>query len=370
MSATRKIDTRDLRELEPLSGFSDGRLAELADLCVLQSALPDTEPFSERGVAGQSVYLVRGELSLRLADGRAVLMAGGSREARHPLGKHDGVFSSARAVSDVDLVRIDDDLIDVMATWDALGTGNAGSGNADTESAESGRSAVPTAAPITPASRDALSRIFGSGIFRYGAFARLPAAHIEALFSRFSRSAVQAGDVVIRQGDDGDFYHVIETGIFRVTRSSGGVAITLAELRSGAAFGEEALVAGTKRNATVTAQTAGTLLRLSKEDFMTLLREPLLHRVSMDEARQKVASGGQWLDVRLPAEARHDRLPGAINIPLADIRSAFGSLNHGLEYVVYCHSERRSSAAAFLLAQRGYKAYLLQGGLRGGEWQG
>jgi rhodanese-related sulfurtransferase len=33
--------------------------------------------------------------------------------------------------------------------------------------------------------------------------------------------------------------------------------------------------------------------------------------------------------------------------------------------VLYCQSERRSAAAAFLLAQRGYKAFLLAGGLWG-----
>jgi rhodanese-related sulfurtransferase len=56
-----------------------------------------------------------------------------------------------------------------------------------------------------------------------------------------------------------------------------------------------------------------------------------------------------------------------MNVPLAEIRSAFGVLDKSKEYVVYCQSERRSSAAAFLLAQNGYKAFLLQGGLWAGK---
>ena len=33
------------------------------------------------------------------------------------------------------------------------------------------------------------------------------------------------------------------------------------------------------------------------------------------------------------------------------------------EYIAYCQSGRRSAAAAFLFAQRGFKVWLLEGGL-------
>jgi rhodanese-related sulfurtransferase len=139
----------------------------------------------------------------------------------------------------------------------------------------------------------------------------------------------------------------------------------LAELRSGDAFGEEALVSDVKRNATVTMKSDGALLRLAKKDFIELLREPLLRRVSAEEARAKVTAGARWIDVRYPSEYQYDRLPGAINIPLSEIRNAFGALDKEKEYVLYCQSERRSAAAAFLLAQRGYRTFVLAGGLWG-----
>jgi rhodanese-related sulfurtransferase len=75
--------------------------------------------------------------------------------------------------------------------------------------------------------------------------------------------------------------------------------------------------------------------------------------------------GGQWIDVRYPSEYQYDKLPGAMNIPLSEIRNAFDVLDKERDYLLYCQSERRSSAAAFLLAQRGYRAYLLSGGLWG-----
>ena len=123
-------------------------------------------------------------------------------------------------------------------------------------------------------------------------------------------------------------------------------------------------MAETARNATVTMKTGGVLLRLAKSDFIDLLRAPLLHRLGPAAAKQKVAAGAIWLDVRFPAEYQHDGLPGAINIPLNEVRQALSMLDKGKEYIAYCQTGRRSSAAAFLLSQRGFGAYLLDGGLK------
>jgi rhodanese-related sulfurtransferase len=92
----------------------------------------------------------------------------------------------------------------------------------------------------------------------------------------------------------------------------------------------------------------------------------LLHRIDYTAAQAKVARGeAVWLDVRYPAEFGEDGLPGALNLPLNEVRHALGALEKNREYVVYCRSGRRSSAATFLLAQFGYTAWLLDGGLRG-----
>ena len=139
----------------------------------------------------------------------------------------------------------------------------------------------------------------------------------------------------------------------------------IAVLKPGDAFGEEALLADASRNATVTMKTDGVLLGLSKADFSELLKEPLLHRLPWLEAKSRVASGAQWIDVRFPAEFVHDGLPDAINIPLNEIRRAAPLLDASREYIVYCQTGRRSAAAAFLLSQRGLRASVLAGGLRG-----
>ncbi|MSQ19770.1 MAG: hypothetical protein EXR39_09475 [Betaproteobacteria bacterium] len=139
--------------------------------------------------------------------------------------------------------------------------------------------------------------------------------------------------------------------------------MNVAQLKSGDAFGEEALLANTQRNATVTMLADGSLFRLAKIHFDEILRAPLLREISVIEANAIVARGGQWIDVRYPSESQTDRLPEALNIPLGEVRNAAGLLDADREYVVYCQTGHRSSAAPFLLAQRGLSAYVLAGGL-------
>jgi rhodanese-related sulfurtransferase len=110
--------------------------------------------------------------------------------------------------------------------------------------------------------------------------------------------------------------------------------------------------------------TDGMLLRVSRDDFLRLLRDPLLQRVSRAEADAKAGAGAEWIDVRFPAEYAFDKVPNAINIPLNEIRNATRSLDPSREYILYCQSGKRSSAAAFLLSQHGYRAFVLDGGLR------
>ena len=351
---TAKINIDILKRLEPVGSLSDARLKELAELCYLESTGKGTDPFRGRGVAGQAVYLLRGELAVQRTGGGSQVIVGGSDEARHPLGRRGGTFREALAITDLTLVRIDDELLDIMVTWDQMTPGV----DVTVAALKSGTGESPSIANWS-----IVSGMFSVSNLRYGAFSQLPSAHIESLLEKFKRVEVKAGDVVIREGAEGDYYYVLEAGRARVERMIGGVTMLLAELKGGDAFGEEALVSEAKRNATVTMKADGVVLRLDKQDFVALLKEPLLHRIAMDEARQRAITGAQWIDVRYPSEYQYDKLPGAINIPLSDIRNAFGVLDRDKEYIIYCQSERRSSAAAFLLAQRGYKAYLLQGGL-------
>lgn len=350
--STERIGVAALKGLEPIGALSPVRLAELAELCVVEPVSKTLDPFRVKGVAGQLVFLLKGEIALTLGNGSSDVVVGGTPEARHPLGRRTP-FAHAKAITDIELLRIDEDLLDIMVTWDQLAAAE-----------RTGARAAGSGAP-SMANWSILTGVFSINNLKSGVFAQLPSAHINEMLRRFARVNVKRGQVVIREGEDGDDYYVIEAGKCLVERTVGGVSMRLAELKSGDAFGEEALVANAKRNATVTMLAEGSLLRLAKGDFNELLKKPLLQSVDLDQARAKVAAGGQWIDVRYPSEYQYDKLPGAINIPLSEIRNAVKVLDRSREYVLYCQSGRRSSAAAFLLAQRGLKAFVLEGGLRG-----
>ncbi len=191
------------------------------------------------------------------------------------------------------------------------------------------------------------------------AFKNMPPANIKALLEKMETIIVEDGEVVVKQGDEGDYYYVLTEGEARVTRT-----VELATLSAGASFGEEALVSEGQRNASVTMKGNGMLMRLSKQNFNALLKEPLLARVSPDDARVEANKGAIWLDVRHAKEYAFSRLPKAINIPLHEMRIRLTELDKDKHYICYCSTGRRSSAAAFLLVQRGYNASVLNGGIK------
>ncbi len=160
-------------------------------------------------------------------------------------------------------------------------------------------------------------------------FHRIPPANIQAIFMRMQRVPYLAGDVIIKQGDEGDYFYVIVKGQCVVTRETplNRDGIKLAELGVGDTFGEEALIAEAKRNATITMQTDGVLMRLAKDDFRELMNEPLLQWANYDQARDIVARGGRWLDVRLPSEHQNQSIEGSLNIPLYFIRLKLSTLD-------------------------------------------
>jgi CRP/FNR family transcriptional regulator, cyclic AMP receptor protein len=77
------------------------------------------------------------------------------------------------------------------------------------------------------------------------------------------------GETLIREGERGREFLVIESGTVRVTRDGR----KLTELGAGDWVGEISLVAGTPRTATVTAATPVRVLVISDRAFQSLLRD-------------------------------------------------------------------------------------------------
>lgn len=187
-------------------------------------------------------------------------------------------------------------------------------------------------------------------------FANLPPQNIQRVFERMERVDVTANELIIRQGDPGGYYYVIEEGYCDVSRepANGGREIHLAELGPGDGFGEEALVSDTPRNASVTMRSNGVLMRLDKESFIELIRNPLINKISYQEARRMIDEGAVWIDIRHRDQFAKGAFRNARNIPRAVIRVECRKLVKGRKYIVCGEAPGASAAAAFLLAERGY----------------
>jgi len=196
-------------------------------------------------------------------------------------------------------------------------------------------------------------------------FSNIPIQNIQEIFALFKELAVDKDDVIIKQGAPGDYYYVVKDGEFEVTRhlEKQNKTFRLAILREGDGFGEEALLGNIPRNASVMAITDGTLMRITKEAFLTLICDPAIHTVNYEQALQLINDGAIWIDVRFSDEYKQSAVPGSLNFPLDMIRIQMKKLNQESNYVVYCDNGTRSAIAAFLLVNNGYTVSYLQDGI-------
>lgn len=289
------------------------------------------------------LYLLEGELEMS-ADGRLVnRVVAGTENGSRALAQLQPRQLTATASTAVSILRVERSLLEQFLTLDQ------GSTPSEVEVSElEAEEAVD----------------WMTALLRSELFASMPPTNIQRILSTLESIAMSAGATVIEQGGPGDYYYIVQHGRCEVTRkTSGNEEVKLARLREGDTFGEEALVSDSTRNATVRMTSDGELMRLTKSDFVELIKKPILDSVDYDKARSLVQSGGVWIDARFPDEHTKSGIGGSLNIPLSVVRVKARSLDANKSYVVYCDDGRRSSAAAFLLKARGLQAYHLTGGL-------
>jgi MFS family permease len=95
-------------------------------------------------------------------------------------------------------------------------------------------------------------------------FSPLIAPALERLASQLELHEAAPGTAVIRQGDPGDRFYLVETGRLAVTVDGAAVG----EIGPGGSFGEIALIRDVPRTATVTARDDVRLWALGREEFL------------------------------------------------------------------------------------------------------
>lgn len=369
MSSSSKtpVDDAILARFVPINGIAPAHLKELRDHAEIVT-IEEGEPIDlGHARSPHTFYLMEGEIQIVSGSRVTDTIFARTEKARFSLSHMQDEKRSLKAGTRVKLLRLERAKISTLLIWsqsqseesDEAPAEETGAGVAQ-EKAGAG-STQKKAGGEAPGKKSSIEPI----ILTSQIFSRIPPANVQRIRELMEPVQVKAGDVIVEQGGPGDFYYVVRSGRCNVTRqiSSGSPPLDLAELREGDTFGEEALISESTRNATVTMTTDGTLLRLTKDNFVDLIRDPLLKTVSYAEAMATVSAGGQLVDVRLTEEHTENGIPGSLNIPLSQLRSRMRELRRSKPCIVYCTSGKRSSAAAFLLRERGYDASILDGGL-------
>jgi rhodanese-related sulfurtransferase len=388
LSTNTTITASVLANFEPLSTLSSSRLQELAGLCFVENVSKEINPLRlNMAKTSQLMFLLSGDLGLRFKEGSKKILRAGSPAAKYSIDERRLDLQDTIALTDIQVIRIDLDLLDILMTWDQLSrikpipkatpqkqenlqTSLTPQANPAPQADEQTAPALvetPEASQVSQVSqvsqwmRD--TEMFSAQKLKSGIFSRLPPANIEEMFRRMQYLAFNLGQVVVQQGAAGDYYYLLESGAAEVSRItvSQNKPELIKEHAAGDFFGEEAVVSEGKSNVTVTMLTDGAVLRLKKSDFNELLKAPLIHQVTLAQTQKALSIGSAVLvDVRFPSEFKFDAMESAVNLPLNQIRHLMADLDKTKQYITYCQTGRRSSAAAFILIEQGFDAVVLE----------
>ena len=94
---------------------------------------------------------------------------------------------------------------------------------------------------------------------------------LQVVLSSFFPREVKEGELIIKQGDDGDNFYVVETGIYDIFIESGSDSKKVATIDGKGSFGELALMYNCPRAATIIAVSKGTLWCLDQKVFRAIV---------------------------------------------------------------------------------------------------
>ncbi|MEX0951908.1 MAG: cyclic nucleotide-binding domain-containing protein [Gammaproteobacteria bacterium] len=335
-----------MAELVPINSLSPQYQEQLLQRSALIELRKKKLLFNQGDRDDFSYYLLNGELELLANDQLNSTVTGGSDSSRYPLAQLQPRQFSARAKTPIVVLQVDRHALDKLLVFERESAGNTD----DLTVTEIG----------AHDDSDWMTRMLQSELF-----SRLPTANIHQLFATLEPVEFNRDAIVVAQDDPGDYYYIIQEGQCEVLRRSSPTnsMVKLAELKAGDSFGEEALLSGATRNATVRMLTSGVLMRLTKSQFLELIKKPVLESVDYASACERVSAGAKWLDVRLPEEFAQTHIENSLNLPLSELRSRPDQLDADQDYIVCCDSGGRSSVAAFLLTDKSYRVSYLDSGL-------
>ena len=120
-------------------------------------------------------------------------------------------------------------------------------------------------------------------------FAEVSPSHVKIIASKLEAGSHPGGTTIIRQGDIGDKFYLIESGTVSVRRHGEGTQeeTVVGSLSQGEYFGEIALLMNVPRTASVVAETAVKLLSLDTVSFDEMVKEHLQSGHSLEQVSSR-----------------------------------------------------------------------------------
>ncbi|UXI69164.1 cyclic nucleotide-binding domain-containing protein [Tahibacter amnicola] len=338
------VNTTDLAKLYPLDSLRPENLEQLAREAASEEFGKGAVLFTAGETDEQTIFVLAGRIRGDYPDGKIKETDAATLQGRYALGDMQPRRFTATVTSiSATIVRLDRRYMEKIICWDQLSR------------AENFKHYDPA-----PEANRWVFRLLQSRVMH-----KLPTAGIERMFQRFEQVDVRAGEVIVREGEEADYFYVIKDGAASVSKSLETGDSVVAYLVRGDSFGEDALLANTVRNATVTMIKDGKLMRLAKRGFDEVMKPPAVDWLTPGKASIMARQGAVVLDVRMPEEFQQRAIKGAINTPLYTFRETVAEFDRGKKYVIYCNTGERSAAAAFIMSKMGFDAYALQGGISG-----
>ncbi len=345
MSA-RNATVGELAGFYPMDGLRPEHLEQLATYTRVQVFPHEHVLFALGDEDQDTFYVLRGKVRGEYADGRRRDYEGGSLSARYAIGDlQPRRFDALIDAADATVISVERRFLERVLAWDQLTRDESFRNDEDSPD----------------------NNQWAFRLLQNRALHKMPTGNIERMFQRFEPVRAHAGEQLVREGDDADYFYVVTEGECLVTqRNADGSEQPLATLGPGDMFGEDAMLTNALRNASVTMVSDGRLMRLSASDFAQVMKPPSVDWLTPGRASILVRQGAQVIDVRLPHEFDERAIKGARNIPLFALRQeAAKRIDTGRKVIVYCNTGERSGAAAFLLRRVGFEVYALQGGISG-----
>lgn len=333
---------RVIRQLIPLSKLPSKRFEALCAEFMVEEAEDGAFLFKCGDTVSDLFYLVKGAVSLETEALKIETIIAGTDSARFAVAHQIPRKVNAVANGKIRFLRLSPDMIKSAQ-------------DAPYEESESYMIVDESADDD-----DWMTTLLKSPIFRV-----LPPSNLQKILMGLEEVHFEPGEVIIAQGDPGDFYYIVKKGQCLISRKPmpNAKEIKLGQLSDQDTFGEDALISGEPRNVSITALTGVSLLRLSKEKFVALIKQPVLKYVHHSEVEALVAKGATLIDVRSPDEYQKNHLPRSVNLPFFSLRMQLKSINRSQPVVVVCANGKASETAAFFLLRNRYNALILKGGM-------